>query len=718
MWSFSFENYLGKNGISTHSTTDKNELISNIQSGRPTILLGQNTNGRANTPYGTSSSHYVLATGVDGKGNVVIQDPESRKPNSVYPMTDVINNSHLGMVTGKLTGKGRKSGRFSSIKNKITASINGRGKTKSEIEKTVWSQLRGAGFSELQVAAIMGNIKHESGFKPDAIEKGVTNGGYGLCQWTDPSNGKGRRTQLQKYASSVGKKASDLNVQIAFLIAELTPGGGANGYASYQFNKSSTRYDGKTYTRNTFDTTKDIEVATRAFCFCFERPSYSASVNHISSRIKSAKSYYEQYTGTAASSTDLTDSNTSTESATTSTLFSALSTEALSYFDEGLLSLFGFTNDDTTEGEADDGSSDGYNGTVSGDAASVLQVAQAEVGTKESPMGSNKQKYGKEYGLNGQPWCGIFVWWVFKHAGCLDLIKSCPNIAYVPTIYSHFKKKGWIVSKTKGKPGDIFISGGQAHTGIIKENLGNGKYKTIEGNCGDAVKSITRSDITYIVSVKYGTNSGEGSAKQKIANHYNNLSSKNKSYNNRIAAISSGKGTTRSKNTTTTLLNKEFNSRSYSGTGTGSGIGSLKMYNNYRKSLSGRGSTSTLPSLSTIKSGYTSTNVSNSYTNTGSSVSMTGNSSTDKLLSVIIDVLSIIANNSEKLSQIVELLSKALDLNLTDNDISKLSSNNAQIKNKLANALKSQGSSTGMGNSIMNASTESLATAMYSIASA
>ena len=91
---------------------------------------------------------------------------------------------------------------------------------------------------------------------------------------------------------------------------------------------------------------------------------------------------------------------------------------------------------------------------------------------------------------------------------------------------------------------------------------------------------------------------------------------------------------------------------------------------------------------------------------------------TDKLLSIIIEVLQVIANNSEKLSEIVSLLSKALDLNLTDNDISGLSSNNAQIKNKIANALKVQGSTNGLGDSIMNASTESLATAMYSIARA
>lgn len=33
----------------------------------------------------------------------------------------------------------------------------------------------------------------------------------------------------------------------------------------------------------------------------------------------------------------------------------------------------------------------------------VLDIARAELGTKESPAGSNRTKYGKWYGLDGQP---------------------------------------------------------------------------------------------------------------------------------------------------------------------------------------------------------------------------------------------------------------------------------------------------------------------------
>ena len=47
----------------------------------------------------------------------------------------------------------------------------------------------------------------------------------------------------------------------------------------------------------------------------------------------------------------------------------------------------------------------------------ILAVARKELGVKESPAGSNRTKYGAWYGLDGQPWCMMFVQWVFDQAG-------------------------------------------------------------------------------------------------------------------------------------------------------------------------------------------------------------------------------------------------------------------------------------------------------------
>ena len=51
-----------------------------------------------------------------------------------------------------------------------------------------------------------------------------------------------------------------------------------------------------------------------------------------------------------------------------------------------------------------------------GEAEKVVKVARSQIGYCESPAGSNKTKYGKLFGLNGEPWCSIFNWWCFQKA--------------------------------------------------------------------------------------------------------------------------------------------------------------------------------------------------------------------------------------------------------------------------------------------------------------
>ena len=47
----------------------------------------------------------------------------------------------------------------------------------------------------------------------------------------------------------------------------------------------------------------------------------------------------------------------------------------------------------------------------------LLSIAAGELGTVEAPAGSNRTKYGKWYGLDGEPWCMMFVQWCFAQAG-------------------------------------------------------------------------------------------------------------------------------------------------------------------------------------------------------------------------------------------------------------------------------------------------------------
>lgn len=167
------------------------------------------------------------------------------------------------------------------------------------VQEKVWFALRNAGYSEIATAAVMGNIQYESNFDSSLIEYG--NGvGFGLCQWSYD-----RRTAIEAYAASKGVDASDIQTQIEFLLAELTPGGGANGYASYEIGgRSSTAYDGNSYVASDWQNATDVRTATVAFMALFERPSEDPSINHMSGRITAAQEYYNEFQGRTAPTSD------------------------------------------------------------------------------------------------------------------------------------------------------------------------------------------------------------------------------------------------------------------------------------------------------------------------------------------------------------------------------------------------------------------------------
>ena len=167
------------------------------------------------------------------------------------------------------------------------------------VEEKVWYTLRNAGYSEISVAGVMGNIYAESNFKADLVEYGYTftNGGIGLCQWTsyprtstDPND---RKNRLINYAQSKGLTWSDEDTQIEYLLGELNTSGGANGYAIFQMG--GTHYG---YTYNSWKNATDISTAAKAFMACFERPNMALA--HTSTREQKAQEYYDMFHGKTA----------------------------------------------------------------------------------------------------------------------------------------------------------------------------------------------------------------------------------------------------------------------------------------------------------------------------------------------------------------------------------------------------------------------------------
>ena len=143
------------------------------------------------------------------------------------------------------------------------------------------------GYSEYAVAGVMGNIQAECDFDPTLVEWG-SNIGFGLCQWS-----YGRRTQIEAYAASKGVSPSDVQTQLEFMLAEMTPekmeGNLAEDFADSQFIPQSD------YER--WKNSELPEEAAEIFCWAFERPNKSIRNGALSKRITWARKYYEEFHG-------------------------------------------------------------------------------------------------------------------------------------------------------------------------------------------------------------------------------------------------------------------------------------------------------------------------------------------------------------------------------------------------------------------------------------
>lgn len=121
-------------------------------------------------------------------------------------------------------------------------------------------------------------------------------------------------------------------------------------------------------------------------------------------------------------------------------------------------------------------------------AKKIIKWAQGQIGYKESPANSNKTKYGKWYGLNGRPWCVIFLWAAFYKNKAEKLFYGGKKTAYAPDLYNYYKKHDQTFKDmTKAKAGDIVFfdfnaNGMPDHVGFTEKNLGGGYVQTIEGN--------------------------------------------------------------------------------------------------------------------------------------------------------------------------------------------------------------------------------------------
>lgn len=120
----------------------------------------------------------------------------------------------------------------------------------------------------------------------------------------------------------------------------------------------------------------------------------------------------------------------------------------------------------------------------------VLELARAELGTTEDPPGSNLTKYGFWYGVDGVPWCVIFLCWLFNQAGERMAFFGGGKTASCSVLLRWYKEQGLTVPVEQVQKGDIILlnfngKGTADHCGLVEFVLPGGwavGICTIEGN--------------------------------------------------------------------------------------------------------------------------------------------------------------------------------------------------------------------------------------------
>ncbi|WP_338627740.1 peptidoglycan-binding protein (plasmid) [Clostridium baratii] len=128
--------------------------------------------------------------------------------------------------------------------------------------------------------------------------------------------------------------------------------------------------------------------------------------------------------------------------------------------------------------------------------------------------GDNMTPYGAWFGMNGVPWCAIFVSWCANQAGILGSI--VPRYSYCADAVNWYRSKGRYRTRQSGytpKAGDVifFYDASKeapfCHTGIVT-GYENGEVITTEGNKDQAVRHNLRYSHDYWKIHGYGDNGG------------------------------------------------------------------------------------------------------------------------------------------------------------------------------------------------------------------
>jgi len=155
-------------------------------------------------------------------------------------------------------------------------------------------------------------------------------------------------------------------------------------------------------------------------------------------------------------------------------------------------------------------------GTVpmTGGGKRAVAWAMQNLGVRES--GGNRgvqiDKWQREFGMAGQPYCGAFIGAAMRRAGAKGITN---RIVYVPNIIADAKSKrngfaGWYTNARQARVGDAVVLLNGGHVGMVVGVNRDGSVTTVEGNTstrgggeGVARKRRSGSEITGFARVRY-----------------------------------------------------------------------------------------------------------------------------------------------------------------------------------------------------------------------
>ena len=670
-----FKTVLGNQGIATQYLQGPNsvqQVTQALANGEQVILLGKDPNNTSkdSSPFGPNG-HYVVATGLDKNGNLIINDPESDAPKTYS--SNILKSINMGITTSS-SGSG--------------------GNYDTDTARKVWGYFTSNGYSPAATAGIMGNLYQESGMDPTRHQ---TNGpAAGIAQWEKFGNSNSRWGKMQDFANKKGYNWSDLDPQLQFLDHETS-----NDLGPYW--KKTDFSDA-----NAFKSATDPMKATLGFEKAFER----AGKPMMENRYKAAEEYYKLYqdsgyTGVysadgpsgevSSASGDSTSSTESSDSSSTKGLgILAAITSAFSRI--GNLFTGSSDSDSTTattstDGSSTSGSSDGSvqlgdvpTGKGNSAQKKIVQYAESILGKDQYSQDSKlRTKVGQGYSD-----CSSFAQWAYKNAIGVDPGSNTGAIIDSPLLTT--VDEGSAPNVDKLEAGDLMLfksaspNGRTKNVGHVEIYDGNGNVIGHGSGVGPKVHTLqdylsirNKMGAPYIETRRYSEIASLGGSN-------NNSDSVTKTNGSTLSAAGSGLSKSGS---SSILLSRKPSFRNKNRL-TKSELRSQGIKSNSRFNISSGSGTD----ISDNNMSSQSTQILN---NMKSSIQNSSSISADlvqKLLEAITNVLNSIANNTAPIEKIYEVLTNNMGVNTSNTNNSN--NNSVSIDNN------SNTSSTEVSDNISN----------------